>query len=284
MIFPLPAWLSRPAGQAHRLRRRVAEVREKYRRLGFEGGSPQLEYACEKAGTGPARSAARARPHGDPAVAMRYWHPFTDEARRRRCAEPAREQFLVVPTYPQYCAATNGSSTAGARAGARGRALGSRPARAAGLAAAAGLRDAARASGRRRPDRLAGCGRRPRPRAPCVYTAHSLPERFSAPGRRLRAADPRHGAGGPRRAARGPGHGDWLDALRTGGRELALAFQSKVGPVKWIGPPTEATCVELARGGVTHLLVVPVSFNCEHIETIDGAGQRAALRRSARRA
>ena len=61
----------------------------------------------------------------------------------------------------------------------------------------------------------------------------------------------------------------WLDALHAGGRTPLLAFQSKVGPVRWVGPDTETTCVDLARAGVTHLLVAPVSFNCEHIETID---------------
>ncbi|MGA7826700.1 MAG: ferrochelatase [Geobacteraceae bacterium] len=47
-----------------------------------------------------------------------------------------------------------------------------------------------------------------------------------------------------------------------------LAFQSKAGPVKWLEPATEETIARLAGEGCRNLLMVPVSFVCDHIETL----------------
>jgi ferrochelatase len=47
-----------------------------------------------------------------------------------------------------------------------------------------------------------------------------------------------------------------------------LAFQSKAGPVKWLEPATEETIARLAVEGCRNLLIVPVSFVCDHIETL----------------
>jgi protoporphyrin/coproporphyrin ferrochelatase len=47
-----------------------------------------------------------------------------------------------------------------------------------------------------------------------------------------------------------------------------LAFQSKVGPVKWLGPSTERVLEELGQNGKTAVLVVPISFVSDHIETL----------------
>jgi ferrochelatase len=48
----------------------------------------------------------------------------------------------------------------------------------------------------------------------------------------------------------------------------ALSFQSKVGPIKWLEPSTEAKTVAIAREGHRTLLVMPVSFVSDHIETL----------------
>src|SRR5205085_2086680 len=47
----------------------------------------------------------------------------------------------------------------------------------------------------------------------------------------------------------------------------SLSWQSKVGPRKWLEPDTEATIKELAHQGKKKLLVVPISFVSDHIET-----------------
>ena len=47
-----------------------------------------------------------------------------------------------------------------------------------------------------------------------------------------------------------------------------LSYQSKSGPVKWLEPSTEEKLEELSRNGVKDLLVVPISFVSDHIETL----------------
>ena len=47
-----------------------------------------------------------------------------------------------------------------------------------------------------------------------------------------------------------------------------LAYQSRVGPVEWLQPYTEGALKELGEQGVKDLLVVPISFVSEHIETL----------------
>ena len=47
-----------------------------------------------------------------------------------------------------------------------------------------------------------------------------------------------------------------------------LAYQSRVGPVEWLKPYTDDAIAELAQDGVNRLVVVPISFVSEHIETL----------------
>ena len=58
-----------------------------------------------------------------------------------------------------------------------------------------------------------------------------------------------------------------LDRLGVPNRHV-LAYQSRTGPVKWLGPGTDETLRELGREGVTDVLVVPISFVSDHIETL----------------
>ena len=53
-----------------------------------------------------------------------------------------------------------------------------------------------------------------------------------------------------------------------GGISHHLAFQSRAGPVKWLEPSTEAKIAELAATGCKQLLMVPLSFVSDHIETL----------------
>jgi ferrochelatase len=47
-----------------------------------------------------------------------------------------------------------------------------------------------------------------------------------------------------------------------------LAFQSKVGPVKWLEPSTQKTLEQLGKSGVDRVLAIPISFVSDHIETL----------------
>jgi ferrochelatase len=51
-------------------------------------------------------------------------------------------------------------------------------------------------------------------------------------------------------------------------RRHILCYQSRVGPAKWLQPPLTSTIERLAREGVKEMLVVPISFVTEHIETL----------------
>jgi len=55
---------------------------------------------------------------------------------------------------------------------------------------------------------------------------------------------------------------------RFPGKRHVLSFQSKAGPVKWLEPSTEDTMARLAESGCRNILVVPVSFVSDHIETL----------------
>jgi ferrochelatase len=50
--------------------------------------------------------------------------------------------------------------------------------------------------------------------------------------------------------------------------EYMLSFQSKVGPKKWLKPSTHDTLIELGQKGVKNMLVVPIAFVSDHIETL----------------
>jgi ferrochelatase len=57
-------------------------------------------------------------------------------------------------------------------------------------------------------------------------------------------------------------------ALAAGDREYYLSFQSRTGPVKWVGPNTIDESIRLAGMDKRGLFVVPVSFVCDHVETL----------------
>ena len=55
----------------------------------------------------------------------------------------------------------------------------------------------------------------------------------------------------------------------SGGKNpYQLSFQSKIGPVKWLEPATNTVLVEYGKRGIGNVLVVPISFVSEHIETL----------------
>lgn len=48
----------------------------------------------------------------------------------------------------------------------------------------------------------------------------------------------------------------------------SLAYQSKTGPVKWLEPTTDDMIIRLAKQQVKNILIIPVSFVSDHIETL----------------
>ena len=87
-----------------------------------------------------------------------------------------------------------------------------------------------------------------------LYSAHSIPERYVTEG------DPF-----PEQTRRSV---DLINEKLGNACPSTLAFQSKVGPVKWIGPSTQDTVKEMGRKRIGKVLTVPVSFVSDHIETL----------------
>ncbi len=47
-----------------------------------------------------------------------------------------------------------------------------------------------------------------------------------------------------------------------------ISFQSKIGRVKWVGPDTKEKLKELAQKGISEILIIPISFINENLETL----------------
>lgn len=185
-------------------------------------------------------------------VAMRYWHPDTEEA-VTVMLHAGVERIVALPLYPQYSAATTGSS----------------------------FKELARVfkdyqnplpvlyidnwhknplylevmaeNIRRGLEKFTG-GRSVLQYTPTLlFSAHNLPQKL------IDAGDP------------------YLAQIQETIQELlhrlpalpwALSFQSKTGPVRWLEPTTGKMIARLAEEGVTSILVVPISFVSDHLETL----------------
>lgn len=184
-------------------------------------------------------------------VGMRYWAPFTEEAVAR--IERDRVTHLVIlPLYPQFSISTTGSSLNRLRdilsKGGYG------PARASVVCSWETDPGYVSALARSVEEELARFPDRSPSKTHILFSAHSVPVRYIEEG------DP------------------YLDQTRKTvsacmrllgeDRPHSLSFQSKVGPVKWLQPSTEEAVRRLASEGASQVLLVPVSFVSEHIETL----------------
>jgi ferrochelatase len=90
--------------------------------------------------------------------------------------------------------------------------------------------------------------------APVLFSAHGMPEAY------IRRGDP------------------YLDDVRITvaavtrrlglGARATLCFQSRLGAQRWLGPSTEETLDQLAQAGQKAVVVCPVAFTGEHLETL----------------
>jgi ferrochelatase len=230
-------------------RLRGPAVRRRY--AGIGGGSPQLSI------TGRQAAALEAALNGDGgqfrvAVAMRYASPSSNDALEAMAGAHIR-RIVVLPLYPQYSTATTGSSDRElARALARPEwrdrfeltGVRSYPGEPRYL-------DALAETVRRALDRFPADRR---DRVVLLFSAHALPQATIDNGDPYVAETEltRQGV---------------LARLGIPNRHT-LAYQSRSGPVRWIGPGTGDMLVALGREGVRDVLVVPISFVSDHIETL----------------
>jgi len=225
---------------------RAPKVAKDYARIG--GASPLVRLTNAQAQGMLAILERRAPGRYATAVAMRYWRPFTEQAVDALLTAGC-DRFLHLPLYPQESLATTESSSRELR-----RVL----AQKAPTAPLSEVRTYAVdpryvANVRRTVEEGVAtmvAGGAPVPYV--LFSAHGLPESF------VRKGD---GYVGEIRATK--------EAVCRGmAWETGLSFQSRVGPVAWVKPYTDATIEELAGRGVKSLLMVPLGFVSDHFETL----------------
>ncbi len=186
-------------------------------------------------------------------VGMRYWHPFVEDAVKDIHGQGI-EKLIALSLYPHYSAATTGSSLSDLRRvmtgypGIKIRAVESwhdHPLYIQALVenitkGLLAFRSSSPSSGVHQDE------------VHILFSAHSLPKKFVLEG------DP------------------YVDHIMATIQAVtakinvpwSLSYQSKSGPVAWLEPSTEHILRELSEKGVKNLLVVPVSFVSDHIETL----------------
>jgi len=229
--------------------RRTRAASENYVLLG--GRSPLLELTEGQARALEAALAGEAV-EARCFIAMRYWHPFAEEA-ARQVKDWGADEILLLPLYPQYSTTTTGSSVedweaACARIGLL------RPTRVlccwhsdAGFAGATAALVRA-AYDKARAELPAGVPLR------ILFSAHGLPESI------VKRGDPYQWQVERSVAA-------VAERLGLEGLDHAICYQSRVTPQKWIGPSTEEALAQAAKDGVA-VLVCPIAFVSEHSETL----------------
>jgi len=180
-------------------------------------------------------------------IAMRCWKPFSDDAARAAKAWGA-DQVVLLPLYPQYSTTTTGSSLLDWQRAARGVGLAVPTHRVCCYPTDRGFVTAIVARIRETVAGLeSGVFR-------LLLSAHGLPERT------IRAGDPYRWQVEQTAAA-------IVEGLAMPGLDHQVCYQSRVGPLKWIGPATDA---EIRRAGADGkaVVVAPIAFVSEHSETL----------------
>jgi protoporphyrin/coproporphyrin ferrochelatase len=231
-------------------RSRARHVARHYAEIG--GGSPIRELTARQAAA--LERELRRDLDAHVVVAMRYWHPFTSET----VAELellAPDEIVLLPLYPQYSRTTTGSSMNE-------------------------WNRVYRPSGAWRPNIHVVLEYYDRPEfidavvaavndcaatftAPVeeydfVFSAHSLPVKV------VEAGDPYQ------RQIERTCDLVWARGGWPGRRHLC--YQSKVGTDKWLAPAMGETIGQLAAAGSKHVLVIPISFVSDHVETLHEIG------------
>lgn len=180
-------------------------------------------------------------------IAMRYWHPLTEAAVAEVVAF-SPDQVVLLPLYPQFSTTTTQSSLKAWNLAYQG----SGTSRTVCCYPEAGGWIEAQADGVKA--KLAAAGDRP---VRVLFSAHGIPESLVR-----RKGDPYQEQVESTCAAIAARAG-----LTARGSDWDLCYQSRVGPMKWLGPSTPEAIAQAGRDGVG-VVVAPVAFVSEHIETL----------------
>ncbi|GCL37572.1 ferrochelatase [Sphaerospermopsis reniformis] len=247
-IIRLPfRWMQKPLAWFIATRREKTS-QENYKQIG--GGSP-LRSITEEQGEALKTQLDAMGKEANIYVGMRYWHPYTEEA-IAQLAQDNIDKLVILPLYPQFSISTSGSSF---------RLLEKLWQENPKLQP---LEYTVIASWYKQPGYLQAMAELiieqlnqfPNPdQAHIFFSAHGVPKSYV-----VEAGDP---------------YQQEIEEctqliMQTLNRPNAhtLAYQSRVGPVEWLQPYTEDALKELGEKGVKDLVVVPISFVSEHIETL----------------
>lgn len=247
-LFRDPAIIGAPAPIRYPLAAFISATRAKGARANYAlmgGGSPLLPETLRQAEA--LESELRGRFPGREIrifISMRYWKPFAAET-AREVAAFGPDEIVLLPLYPQFSTTTTDSSVRdwerAYKGPGRSRTVCCYP-DSAGLAEAhaRAIRSAWEAGGRPEGVRL-------------LFSAHGLPEKVVSRGDPYQVQVEATAAAVARLL---PEFTDWR-----------ISYQSRVGPLKWIGPSTDD---EIRRAGAEGrgVLVSPIAFVSEHVETL----------------
>lgn len=228
--------------------RRAPMVQKQYEKIG--GRSPIKEFTLRQAELLEER--LKEQLPARVLVAMRYWNPSTDHAIDRIIAEKI-ERLVLLPLYPQFSKATTVSSTKEWEKRTKERGIAHKLDV---LAIDHYYTDGnyIQSIVERIDEGLDRFDPAVRDQVTIVFSAHGTPMKL------VRSGDPYSG------------HiKETVAAVMARGAYLqphTLCYQSKVGPLKWLEPSTPDTVERLASEGVKHMLIVPVAFTSDHLETL----------------
>jgi ferrochelatase len=226
---------------------RTPKVQNNYKLIG--GKSPILDLTRLQANALDARLAQQGI-QARVFIAMRYWHPMTYEI-VREIKTSGFDQIVLIPLYPQFSQATTGSSFNEWNHQVKKQGLNIPTQFVCCYPNHPKLLEAFVENINKSLARFSDISQTD---IDLVFSAHGVPIRY------IQKGDPYqlHIEETVRRVVE---LGNWKSPH-------TLCFQSKVGPMQWLKPSLIETVERLAREGRKHLLIIPIAFVTDHIETL----------------
>lgn len=224
---------------------RTKKVAEQYKHIG--GKSPQNEHT-ENQRKLLEESLTKADVNADVLVSMRYWKPLTEET-VGKVETKNYDRIILLPLYPHYSSATTGSSLNDwwkYFMGDKSKVL--------VINNYHNKQKYISAISNRINECLQLFPAELGSNTHLLFSAHSVPQSLITSG--------------------DPYQEQILETirlvmeLRNHSEDHHISYQSKVGPVKWLVPSTQEKIAELGESGIKNLLVIPISFVSDHIETL----------------
>ena len=247
-LFNDPAIIGLPGLLRTAVARLISSRREKpaqanYAMMDAGGGSPllaetRLQSAALESRLGQVLPGDEVRTF----ICMRYWNPMTAEV-AAEVAVWGPDEVVLLPLYPQFSTTTTASSLKAWRETYRG------PGETHVVCCWPDDDGFVEAQGQLIAEKLETAGDR---RVRVLFSAHGIPEKL------VRAGDPYQAQVEATVAA---------VVERLGLVDWQICYQSRVGPLKWLGPSTPEAIEQAAADGVG-AVVVPIAFVSEHIETL----------------